>query len=300
MKDRKLYIIGNGFDLWHGMPTSLWQFKEFVEVHDSGLLKAVQNYLPADEDWSDLELALAGIDVDSIVQDNEYFMTSYGAEDWSDSGHHDFQYEVSRVVETLSKELRSRLGEWIRQVPVPTPATAEARLHSIDPTSLFLTFNYTSTLEQLYFIPERHILHIHGRAESPDSDLVLGHAWNPLERPSLNMRPDIEDIDTRLMEANSILDNFFSATFKHSDRLLQEHRPFFERLTDLEEVCVLGHSLSTVDELYLRSILAIQGVASARWQVACHSDSDFQTMPARLSQLGVQADRIVTCSWSDI
>jgi Bacteriophage abortive infection AbiH len=139
MKDRKLYIIGNGFDLWHGMPTGLSEFKEFVEVHDSDLLKAVQDYLPADEDWSDLELALADIDVESIVQDHEHLMMPYGAEDWSDSGHHDYQYEVSRVVETLSKELRSRLGEWIRRVRVPTPATAEARLRSIEPTSLFLT-----------------------------------------------------------------------------------------------------------------------------------------------------------------
>lgn len=227
MKDRKLYIIGNGFDLWHGMPTSLSEFKGFVEVHDSDLLKAIQDYLPADEDWSDLELALADIDVDSIVQDHEHLMMPYGAEDWSDSGHHDFQHEVSRIVETLSKELRCRLGQWLRQVPVPTLSTAEVHLHSIDPTALFLTFNYTSTLEQLYLVPDRHILHIHGRAEFLDSNLVLGHAWNPLDRQSLNERPDIEDIDTRLMEANSILDKYFSATFKHSDRLLQEYRPFF-------------------------------------------------------------------------
>jgi hypothetical protein len=300
MKDRKLYIIGNGFDLWHGMPTTLSEFKEFVEVHDSDLLKAVQDYLPTDDDWSDLELALADIDVDGIVQDNEHFMTPYGADDWSDSGHHDFQYEVSRVVKILSNDLKCRLGQWIRKVPVPTLAMAQGHLHSIDPTSLFLTFNYTSTLEQLFFIPDRHILHIHGRAEFPDSDLVLGHAWNPLERRSLNKRPDIENIDTRLMEANSILDKYFSATFKHSDRLLQQHHPFFERLTDLEEICVLGHSLSTVDELYFRSLLAIKAVASARWQVACRSDSDFQTMPARLSQLGVDADKIFPCSWSDI
>src|SRR6266700_2751685 len=116
MKSRKLYIIGNGFDLWHGIPSSFAQFKEFVREHDSDLLKAVQDYLPADEDWSDLELALADIDVESIVQDHEHLMMPYGAEDWSDSGHHDYQYEVSRVVETLSKELRSRLGEWIRRV----------------------------------------------------------------------------------------------------------------------------------------------------------------------------------------
>src|SRR6266581_3083432 len=143
MKNRKLYIIGNGFDLWHGIPSSFAQFKEFVREHDSDLLKAVEDYLPADENWSDLELALADIDVDSIIDDLGHFMTPYGADEWSDSGHHDFQYEVDRVVKCLSIELRRRFGEWICQLPIPTRATAQLGLATIDPTALFLSFNYT-------------------------------------------------------------------------------------------------------------------------------------------------------------
>jgi hypothetical protein len=300
MENRKLYIIGNGFDLWHGIPSEYWQFREFVVERDSGLLKAVENYLPADENWSDLESALAQIDVGCIIDDLGHFMTSYGADDWSDSGHHDFQYEVDRIVESLSTELRRRFGEWIRQLPIPTPATASQRLRTIDPTARFLTFNYTSTLLDLYGAPDTHVLHIHGSANLPDNDLVLGHAWNPQERRSLNDRPDIEEIDTRLMEAHSILDRYFSDTFKPSLRLIQEHRPFFERLTSVDEVCVLGHSLSVVDEPYFHAILATPGLASARWQVACRSDSDVDANSARLRQLGVESGSIITCSWSDI
>jgi hypothetical protein len=36
-----------------------------VREHDSDLLMAVEDYLPADEAWSDLESALAKIDVGS-------------------------------------------------------------------------------------------------------------------------------------------------------------------------------------------------------------------------------------------
>jgi hypothetical protein len=175
LQDRKLYVIGNGFDLWHGIPSSFAQFKEFVREHDSDLLKAVGDYLPADENWSDLELALADIDVDSIIDDLEHFMTAYGAGEWSDSGHHDFQYEVDRVVKCLSIELRHRFGEWICQIPIPTRATAQLRLRTIDPTALFLTFNYTPTLQELYGIPDLNILHIHGRANLPAD----GGTWHP-------------------------------------------------------------------------------------------------------------------------
>jgi len=300
MGNNKLYIIGNGFDLQHGIPSEYCDFKVFVHQRNPYLLKAVEDYLPAGDDWRHLERALAEIDVNSIVDNLEHLMPSYGADDWSDSGHHDFQYEVGRLVKCLSIELRQEFGQWIRQVPIPTPATTQRHLQIIDPTACFLTFNYTPTLQVLYDVPDTHILYIHGRANLPDNDLVLGHAWNPQQRQSLNHRSDIAEIDTRLVEANVLIDDYFSTTFKPSSRLIQEHRPFFERLTNLEEVCVLGHSISTEDEPYYHALLALPGVAATRWRVACYFDSDFQTMPGRLLKLGVEASRIATCSWSDV
>ena len=299
MEARKLYIIGNGLDRWHGIPSSYHHFQEFVQRHDSALLKAVEDYLPADEDWSHLESALAGIDVGRIVDDLGHFATSYGADDWSDSSHHDFQLEVGRIVEYLSTELRRRFAQWIRQLPIPTPDTAPVHLRAIDPTALFLTFNYTPTLQQLYGVPDGHVLHIHGTAHLADDDLVLGHAWNPQERRSLNDRPDIEEMDTRLVEAHTILDRYFSSTFKHSARVIEKHRPFFAQLTWVKEVCVLGHSLSSVDEPYFHALLAIPGISSARWQVACRSENDAEERCARLLALGVQPGYVMTCPWSD-
>jgi hypothetical protein len=87
-----------------------------VRDQDSHLLKTVERYLPEANDWKDLESALAAIDVEAIIDDREMFMPSYAADDWSDSGHHDFQYEVDLVVKCLSVELRHRFGQWIRQL----------------------------------------------------------------------------------------------------------------------------------------------------------------------------------------
>ena len=300
MESRKLYIIGNGFDLWHRIPSHYWQFKEFVRGHDAELLKAVEDYLPVDEDWCELESALAEIDVGSITDDLEHFMTPYGANDWSDSSQHNFQYEVDRVVERLSTELRRRFGQWIRQLPIPTTTTATQRLQTIDPTAHFLTFNYTSTLLVLYGVPDTHVLHIHGRADLAENYLILGHGWNPKDRHSLNDRPGIEDIDTRLMEAHTILDRYFSKTFKPSAQLIEEHRPFFDRLVDVEEIFILGHSLSDVDELYFRALLTIPSIASARWRLACRPEDDNHKKNVRLQELGVQASNIIICSWSEV
>lgn len=257
-------------------------------------------YLPAGDEWGDLELALASLDVDNIISDLEHFMPSYGADDWSDAGHHDFQYEVERVAECLSTTLKRRFADWIRQVLIPTPATARKLLRTVDPNARFLNFNYTQTLQKLYSVPESRVLHIHGRADRGDDDLVLGHARNPKTRRSLNDCPDIAEIDTRLMEANNILDGYFSKTFKPSARLLEEHHPFFEQLAGVEEIRILGHSLSEVDSTYFNRLLTIPGFSSARWQLACRPKDDKRRKSARLQELGVKASNITICLWRDV
>lgn len=122
--DRTLYIIGNGFDRHHGIRSGYEHFQKFVERHAPDVFKNVEAYLPAGDEWGDLEFALANLDMGNIISDLEHLMPSYGADDWSDAGHHDFQYEVERVAECLSTTLKRRFMDWIRQVPIPTLATA--------------------------------------------------------------------------------------------------------------------------------------------------------------------------------
>ena len=299
MHPTKLYVIGNGFDLWHGIPSSYAQFKEYVRRHDRDLFDAVDRYLPADEDWSDLESALADVDVNSIIDDLGHFMPAYSADDWSDAGHHDFQYEVDQVVQHLSTELRARFGEWIRSLKIPTPGIATKRLNCIDANAIFLTFNYTSTLEDLYAVPYTHVLHIHGEARLQDSELILGHAWNPAQRRSLNDRTDTEDIDTRLMDAYGVLDEYFSRTFKPSEQLIRENQPFFDQLGAIQTVHVLGHSLSDVDLPYILALLKVPSVVAACWYIACRSGQERATKYDRLISLGVDPKRASTVLWTD-
>ena len=299
MYPTKLYVIGNGFDLWHEIPSSYVQFKEYVRRQDQDLFDAIDRYLPAKEDWSDLESALAAIDVDSIIDDLGHFMPAYSSEDWSDSGHHDFQYEVDQVVQRLSTKLRAMFVEWIRSLVIPTLSTATNRLKNIDVNAVFLTFNYTSTLRALYAVPDTHVLHIHGEARLHESELVLGHAWNPAQRRSLNDRADIENIDTRLMEAHGILDEYFSRTFKPSEQLIRKNQRFFDRLGAVKTVHVLGHSLSDVDLPYIQALLRISSIYAACWHVACRSEQDRSTKYDRLVALGVDPKRISTVFWTE-
>lgn len=234
MQTATLYVIGNGFDLRHNMPSSLWHFKEFLLAMDSDIYRDVEECLLVDNDWSDLETALADLDVDMLINNLGHFMSSYGDEDWGDAGHHDFQYEVDQVIRGLSKGMRSRFGQWIRQLPIPSCEGLSNRLTKLDSQALFLTFSYTSTLRRVYGVGTDRVLHIHGSAEARDDELILRHAWEPESRASLNYRANIADMDTRLMVANSIIDDYFCAASKPSQKLIAKHRHFFEGLSGVK------------------------------------------------------------------
>ncbi|WP_404935614.1 AbiH family protein [Paraburkholderia sp. DHOC27] len=59
MRPIRLYIVGNGFGLWHGVPSSLGSFSGHVRASERNVYREVAAYLPAGVDWCHLEVALA-------------------------------------------------------------------------------------------------------------------------------------------------------------------------------------------------------------------------------------------------
>lgn len=298
MTNQTLYIIGNGFDLHHGLPTQYWRFKNYLEKVDREVYDWVDSYIAIDEDWAELELSLADLDTENIVSDLGNFLVSYSAEDWSDSGHHDFQFEVEKVATGLSGGLQQHFADWIRSIAIPERNQVPQLLTSLDKDAAYLTFNYTSTLTKLYDIASENILHIHGEGEDESSDLVLGHAWAAAVRPSLQGGLD-EDTDSRFAEAMGILDDYFENTFKPSAKIIEQQKPYFDGLKSVTQVVVLGHSLSKVDEAYFLALVeALQ--ASPRWMVAVRSHEENTNKAQCLVEFGVPGDSIDFKLWSEL
>lgn len=294
---QRLYLIGNGFDLFHGLPTSYPDFKDFVFDHAPHIYRAASRYLDAKEDWSDLEESLASFDTESVIQDFEHFAPSYGADDWSDSGHHDFQYEVGKVITALSVEMRDALVAWIRALPTDL---IQPRLGSLPTSAFYLTFNYTDTLERLYGVPPSRIVHIHGQASADGAKLVLGHAWAEEQRTRLSSSAYSIDEDPRQVEVNGLLDEYFDDTFKPSRQIINELQPTLTQLDAVAEVIILGHSLGRVDWPYLRELLLLDSVRKATWTVACRSSEDASEKAGILLRLGVPSGSVKCVRWDDL
>jgi hypothetical protein len=299
MNTQKLYVIGNGFDLHHGLPTQYKDFKEHLKKSDPEVYDWVASYVPAEDDWSDLESALAHVDTDNIVSDLEMFLGSYDDENWSDAGHHDFQYEVDRVASGLSGALQAQFGDWIRSIAIPERKNLSTLLQRLDCTASFLTFNYTSTLTKLYAVPPYQILYLHGEGADQGSELVLGHAWEAEDRVSMQSWLDEEDHDHRLMEAFITLDEYFEATFKPCGLIIEQNAPFFGSLGSITEVVVLGHSLSNVDRAYFLAL--VDGLtAGPTWTVAVRAADQAPAKTQCLTAFGVLPERVKLKLWSEL
>nr|WP_236124080.1 AbiH family protein [Pseudomonas cichorii] len=130
--------------------------KDYLRTADPEVYDWVDSYVPAEEDWSDLEATLAYLDTDSIASELEMFLASYNDENWSDAGHNDFQYEVDRVASGLSRNLQARFGDWIRSIFfIPDLANVETLFQGLDRSAAFLTFNYTSTLTKISILARK-------------------------------------------------------------------------------------------------------------------------------------------------
>ncbi len=153
----KLYIIGNGFDLAHGIQSRYSDFRDFlINKYPYYYSSIMFGYNYTDELWKNIEneLPLCAI----YIEENGFQMGNEMREELDynsldDMGIGIWLDEQYRFLNKLPKYLRL----WIESID-----TSKEMFYKIDKDSKFLTFNYTDTLERVYSINSKNIKHIHG------------------------------------------------------------------------------------------------------------------------------------------
>lgn len=287
-----LFIIGNGFDMFHGIPSGYSDFKEYVKNTNKKLFEALEYYFDADSLWSDFEGTLAHLDTEKIVDDASQFLVDYGAENWSDEYHHDYQYEVQQAIDVVTIQLQEQFTRWILGLKIPYKKEI-----ILSESAQYINFNYTKTLEQVYRIPYNNILYIHNKAINMESVLILGHSRTPDVQPEAPLRiiddndynengyyEDMDDV--RVTEGDKILDQYFVDTYKNTESIIKENLPFFDNLNNIDKVFVLGHSMSEVDMKYFHEIK--ESVSNnAEWLVSYRKEYQIDERREVLSNLGI-------------
>ena len=262
-KMSNLFIIGNGFDLSHGIKSSYRDFREYLqeqydptkhEVYDiptinwehtydySDIADFWFNVFDANNDdieWSKFENSLYGQNYGDCF--SEMVMDRDGEENlFKTVGNNG---SLSRSIDDIVPFINRFFTEWINQIEIDDVKPRKEFQELIDRNkNIFFSTNYTLTLEKVYNISK--VCHIHGKI---GEDFIFGHG----EDESLYEKYEKENIGTEYY-----LSHIDKVLRKDVQKALKTHRSFFELLgkRGIEKIYSYGFSYGKADLIYVQEI----------------------------------------------
>lgn len=309
----KLFIIGNGFDLFFDLPTSTNDFVNQLEQKPFECFESAKEaYLYYGVDWSTFEEGLASIDLEiiseEIVEGPDYM-----------SDHESDRDGVIWIVQDYTdKLLQVREEALINMVQM-----AEDKIETLstfvypdffDSTvDEIISFNYTSTIESL-FNYSKPVFHIHGFYK--DNDYLLLGFGNESEdfyrfkarlNSETNLRKEIEindieknkNLSTEEKEEKirgveyyyeeyeknggndyyidmqyELLVNFYIANKK--EKQTNKLKDYLKKLKHIDEVVVLGQGMGNVDREYFE--LVEQNIRPEKWTISARDGDGIKSV----------------------
>ncbi|MBQ8938755.1 MAG: bacteriophage abortive infection AbiH family protein [Paludibacteraceae bacterium] len=285
MKTKKLYIIGNGFDLAHKLPTSYEDFYEWLNgtsyvqenpTNDDHFLAAMIDIFKFSEIngksiklWSDFENALGHLDIESFIH---YVANEYtDEENVAELGL--LSEQVYAYLNYISKpdaldRIQERFAAWVRDLP---QYEDNYPIYNIDKDGLFLTFNYTDTLEKVYRINPNNVLHIHGQASDPNANIVVGHRTKYNTGKYAKTEEKLFGIDADIFP---LVVNAMNGLRKPIEEIIADNHQWFDNLVkqNVTEIYLYGLSLGEIDDNYFMEIHRL--LPNIRWNFAVYAPGE--------------------------
>ena len=287
-----LYIFGNGFDIHHDLPTKYIEFKRFLETeygcselglflmhlpestmdNHGGYIIEQNNKKEAaqflynviqesvnDDKWTDFEESLGNIECLDLFY-SDIMSTQYADDEWKDLGMKETLLLQASTDLYTNMELISKLfTEWVESIDLTDKKPDPRFVLKFNSTDIFLNFNYTTTLEDLYEC--KTVTHIHGKAGK--DRLVIGHCT---DYTTGNSDSDLfDDIrDNGLKDIHNLLK-------KPTKRIIRDNDSFFSSIANVDSIIVFGWGYGKVDYDYFRKIKdAVK--PTTKWILCYHED----------------------------
>ena len=280
----ELYILGNGFDIAHGISSRYSDFERWVKARSDKQLVDMMNVFFSNEHdlWTDVETALGEYREEEIFDyckpdeeiDYDHMMRSVAARedgpDW--------------LFKPILDEFLENFTEWVNSIDI---SQARQQL-KLEPQSRYLTFNYTETLEKVYGTPANNILHIHGSRVVKGGAYIMGHN---------NIKPDdlYDTLNGELyfeQDTKNKIIGWMNELHKDTSAIIRHNATFFRSLSGITHVVVIGHSVNEVDWPYFDEVNKNIG-PNAQWQFHSHSSEDKERIEAYIAHSGIVNFQIV-------
>lgn len=333
---KRLFIIGNGFDIAHGLPTRYVDFRKFLEKNDFSFFERIFEIyrysfkrkihpvthevlnLNGNEDeydllWKDFEFNMREVN-ENLIFDEYEFELEYETE-YDDQIKENIERDILETFYEIYEHLQSKLDEWISSIDI-TNLTKKSSLINNENYDLYLNFNYTRVLEEVYGI-EEEICHIHG--EVGKTPLIMGHnnkdKINGLKREldyyrtrniivsneneleeGMDEYEEYEELEetnnefTERIKCEELL-KYYQETYKAPSYYIEENYSFFESISDVEEILIVGHSLNEIDMPYFEYIFSKVN-SDVKWKAYYYLKKDREIFKNKILGLGVKEENI--------
>ena len=275
-----LYIIGNGFDRAHDLPTRYSHFHDYLWGHSfdhaQDFVCLIEQATNGVDLWSDFETALGKINPEEVIKriikesESEQDPDNHGAIAASVSG------KLIHWNPECYKQLIEAFALWARSIKTAGADPEYAQLQLNNGANYFFTFNYTDTLETVYQVPHDRIRYIHGYARDPKSTIIVGHKHHygeKAEREAIMQVID-KELPTDCGDSCQPLLELLNISIKETSTILNGNYDYFQNLaqSQIAKIIVIGHSYGEVDWPYFEAIQ--KACPNAQWELRCYSNDD--------------------------
>ncbi len=271
-----LFIIGNGFDISHGIPSQYSNFRSFlIEKYPQALtLRDEVIYLEdifdiderefaaeillnamdraSGEDWSKFEEALAYINFNRKFPFANHKDNETDEEDRELMKHYLlYMSALSRYFIACASIWQDFFRLWIKDIELQIEQRQFARKETLIPLltqtdTYFLTFNYTKTLQVIYGV--KKVTHIHNRV---GQKLIFGH-----DKDDVLYTQYGEISENEPLISSSDLDDFIMSLRKDTEKPMRKYSQFFKSLDEtIDCVYSYGFSYGRPDSVYIKEII---------------------------------------------
>ncbi|MCU4844737.1 bacteriophage abortive infection AbiH family protein [Bacillus thuringiensis] len=259
-----LFIIGNGFDLSHELPTMYKDFyKYLIENYPNAidmdvtfnidgssmpdgsiefdkdevvafLIDLISRAERNGEDWCDIETSLGRLDYDQYFDEMSYLYD----EDEDEFRIANIYEDVASNFYLVTIQIKELFAEWINTIDISQVEFKDSFYEYLDPErDSFLTFNYTSVLEEVY--GAMYVEHIHGMQKR---DIIIGHEGGD------------RDFQNGPIGTEWPLSQIHDSLRKDTQKIIEQEQDFFNYLPPIEKIYSYGFSFSNVDLPYIKEI----------------------------------------------
>ena len=342
---KHLYLIGNGFDRYHGAKSGYLDFRNYLCKQSPktvmyfdlyfgprSLARSLATSWRLSHLWLDFETNLSELNREKIfdILDMSLPRVDEGEDGFSYAQFYASLDEISAAVNSCTFEMKYHFHRWINTLHYSKGF--KNKLLDLDKEAIFLNFNYTLFLESVYGILYEQICYIHGSRKDPFGSLVLGHhsddkeafkRWKYKNQNRRRYRHVQKDKKGRYFSNDKLaylaffhkddwtgnwrlpiryyavdaaeerLERYYNDNFKNTRKIIDAHMGFFDSLSEIEKITIIGCSLGSVDMDYYKKLMEMVK-RDVLWEFSYHSEKDQERIRKFCKELKIDAGCIST------